>query len=310
MLAGGPLRTGAKGVEKDDRHRFRLLAGHRPLVLELLHDRPIACVAGQVTGRSSRENSGHGGRRFALSPRASSATVGRGGFGRPEKIGRPPVTRPRFDDARREPGPLTKAPFWERAPGNVLQSFAPQLRELLGRSGLLAEWRAYARLGQGQHQKSPCASGGLFGLRGEFGVVDRLGECGASSGAYMDPWSRLGRSPQSEITSKPGWEDVPNKSEYASGARGVCQVCGRAGVAWFHVKRQVGMIFFRRVYVTDALLCRDHAISEVRSWLLRTLVQGWWGVVSFFTNFVVAGSDAVQLVKAHRMPRLTPPGPD
>jgi len=70
------------------------------------------------------------------------------------------------------------------------------------------------------------------------------------------------------------------------------------------------MIFFRRVYVTDALLCRDHAISEVRSWLLRTLVQGWWGVVSFFTNFVVAGSDAVQLVKAHRMPRLTPPGPD
>jgi hypothetical protein len=35
--------------------------------------------------------------------------------------------------------------------------------------------------------------------------------------------------------------------------------------------------------------------------LTRTLVQGWWGIVSFFVNFVAVGTDIAALRKASKL---------
>ena len=84
--------------------------------------------------------------------------------------------------------------------------------------------------------------------------------------------------------------------------QGGCQVCGRGPAQWFTVRRHVGMLLLQKFYKANALLCRDHAIPVVKEYLGKTLVQGWWGVISFFVNFVVVGQDLGQLVKAKKMP--------
>ena len=69
------------------------------------------------------------------------------------------------------------------------------------------------------------------------------------------------------------------------------------------------MLLLQKLYKANALLCRDHAIPVVKEYLGKTLVQGWWGVISFFVNFVVVGQDAQRpppvagLVVDHRQVR-------
>lgn len=46
--------------------------------------------------------------------------------------------------------------------------------------------------------------------------------------------------------------------------------------------------------------CRDHGMALTRSWLGKTVVQGWWGVISFFVSWFVVASDIAALVKASR----------
>jgi hypothetical protein len=84
-------------------------------------------------------------------------------------------------------------------------------------------------------------------------------------------------------------------------AHAVCQVCGRDPAQSFTVRRHVGMLVIQKFYKASALLCRDHATELVKSWLGKTLVQGWWGVISLFVNIFVVGSDVAQLLKARGM---------
>jgi hypothetical protein len=58
------------------------------------------------------------------------------------------------------------------------------------------------------------------------------------------------------------------------------------------------MLFQQRFYKVEAWLCRPHARQFIGSWLVRTLIQGWWGAISFFVNFFVIAADLVQLTKA------------
>jgi hypothetical protein len=40
----------------------------------------------------------------------------------------------------------------------------------------------------------------------------------------------------------------------------------------------------------------------VKSWTLRTLVQGWWGYISFFANLFTLAMNTVAAVKIARLP--------
>lgn len=44
------------------------------------------------------------------------------------------------------------------------------------------------------------------------------------------------------------------------------------------------MVITRQQHEAVATMCRSHGLRLSGSWLLSTLVLGWWGVISFFVN--------------------------
>jgi len=85
-----------------------------------------------------------------------------------------------------------------------------------------------------------------------------------------------------------------------------CRICGRTPADVFAFRRHAGMVVMFKMSSVKAPLCRDHAIEVGRRFLRSTLALGWWGVISFFANFVAIGVDLRSLRKARR---LAPPVP-
>src|SRR5947208_820743 len=70
-----------------------------------------------------------------------------------------------------------------------------------------------------------------------------------------------------------------------------CQICGRAPAATVKLRRHVGMIIVQRFVRATPTLCREHGIQISKEFLNKTLVQGWWGVISFFVNIFAVIQD-------------------
>ncbi len=70
------------------------------------------------------------------------------------------------------------------------------------------------------------------------------------------------------------------------------------------VRRQIGMLFVRSTVYSSALLCREHGVKYARWFLIRTCIQGWWGVISFFVNFIAIATDLAAIAQYRR---LAPP---
>ena len=83
-----------------------------------------------------------------------------------------------------------------------------------------------------------------------------------------------------------------------------CALCGAQPAAAITVRRHVGMLIMQRFYKIKAPLCRQHGRDLAAKWLGKTLIQGWWGYISFVVNFFAVGTDIVALV---RYSRLAPP---
>jgi hypothetical protein len=81
-----------------------------------------------------------------------------------------------------------------------------------------------------------------------------------------------------------------------------CRLCGRAPAEVFKIRRHVGMLVMQRFVKFEGPLCRDHALEGSKDFLKKTLVQGWWGVISFFVNFYAVFTDVVALQRAKKMP--------
>ena len=73
----------------------------------------------------------------------------------------------------------------------------------------------------------------------------------------------------------------------------VCKACGRAPAVEVTVRRHQGMILLQRFFRLRAPLCRDCGRRIVKSWTGKTLVAGWWGIISFFVNWFCLASNAV-----------------
>ena len=59
-----------------------------------------------------------------------------------------------------------------------------------------------------------------------------------------------------------------------------CESCGRAPARRLVIRRHVGMIFLQRFVRIEPVLCRECGTRTVLRYAARTLVQGWWGMVS------------------------------
>ena len=76
-----------------------------------------------------------------------------------------------------------------------------------------------------------------------------------------------------------------------------CEVCGKVPTLALPIRRHVGMVLMQKFIKIKPRLCRTHGAATTGAFLKQTLVQGWWGVISFFVNFVVVISDLVVLAR-------------
>ena len=88
-----------------------------------------------------------------------------------------------------------------------------------------------------------------------------------------------------------------------------CRVCGRTPARTVKLRRHVGMLVLQKFYKVELPLCRDHGREAAKSWLGKTLVQGWWGVISFFVNFYAVFTDVVALRQVSRLEEPVSPRP-
>ncbi len=76
-----------------------------------------------------------------------------------------------------------------------------------------------------------------------------------------------------------------------------CVVCGRVPTRAESIRRHVGMIVMQRFVKLKQPLCREHGVEITNTYLRKTLIEGWWGFISFFLNFFTVGNDLVVLFR-------------
>ncbi len=78
-----------------------------------------------------------------------------------------------------------------------------------------------------------------------------------------------------------------------------CSICGKIPTRALPIRRHVGMIVLHQFVKVNAPLCRTHGVETTSAFLKKTLVQGWWGLISVFVNAFVVVSDLVVLRRYH-----------
>lgn len=101
--------------------------------------------------------------------------------------------------------------------------------------------------------------------------------------------------------SSPQRKPAPERPTYREPDETECSLCGSTPAYEVHAERRVGLILVRRVYSQDVRACRNCGLHIVRHAQDLTLLQGWWGVLSFFLNFVSMGRNAIELRHLGRM---------
>ena len=85
-----------------------------------------------------------------------------------------------------------------------------------------------------------------------------------------------------------------------------CHLCGASPATRFVVRRHVGMVLMQKFYRVDEILCARHGREIASHFLNLTLVQGWWGVTSFFFNIAAVINDAMMLARAGHLAKTEP----
>jgi hypothetical protein len=90
-----------------------------------------------------------------------------------------------------------------------------------------------------------------------------------------------------DIVPPPSPEGTPRRSRDRAG----CQFCGQSPALFVTLRRHQGMFLLMRFIRWDGIVCYAHGSRLVKSFLGRTLLEGWWGLISFFVNWFVIAND-------------------
>jgi hypothetical protein len=88
----------------------------------------------------------------------------------------------------------------------------------------------------------------------------------------------------------------------ANGDGTPCYACGATPTRKLPIRRHRGMIIVQQFFKIHQSLCRDHGVDASKKYLGKTLLEGWWGFVSFFVNIFVVISDIVVWLQYARLP--------
>jgi hypothetical protein len=62
------------------------------------------------------------------------------------------------------------------------------------------------------------------------------------------------------------------------------------------------MLVLQKFYKFDGPVCREHGLQLANTFLKKTLLQGWWGITSFFFNIFAVIADLTTRARVARMP--------
>jgi hypothetical protein len=81
-----------------------------------------------------------------------------------------------------------------------------------------------------------------------------------------------------------------------------CQSCGATPSAEVTLRQESGKLLWRTRRLVEGHFCRDCGISLFRDMQNRTLITGWWGIVSFFANWMTIGRNAIAARRLRGLP--------
>jgi hypothetical protein len=88
---------------------------------------------------------------------------------------------------------------------------------------------------------------------------------------------------------------------YRAARVGECDLCGSGPATQVVFKHQHAYLIRATVYTSQLELCRGCALALGRARQNRTLIAGWWGVLSFFRNLGIVWTNTIQLRRAARL---------
>jgi len=83
---------------------------------------------------------------------------------------------------------------------------------------------------------------------------------------------------------------------------GECRLCGWAPAVHVALRSETGKVFWRTRRWTEGHLCRSCGLATFRHMTNRTLYTGWWGVISFFTNWLTIARNIGAAARLRRLP--------
>jgi hypothetical protein len=94
--------------------------------------------------------------------------------------------------------------------------------------------------------------------------------------------------------------------EMTKGENIPCAVCGRGPTRNITIRRHIGLLVVARFIRLRAPLCHEHGVATAKTYLGRTLVQGWWGLFSLVVNPFNVIADIRALIGYMRLPAPPP----
>jgi len=86
-----------------------------------------------------------------------------------------------------------------------------------------------------------------------------------------------------------------------------CMFCAHSPVATATLRQNKGFIWMRKHAKFTIRACRGCGLALSREMQNRTLIQGWWGLISFFANFVAMIGNAFAIRKFDKLDDPQPP---
>jgi hypothetical protein len=85
-----------------------------------------------------------------------------------------------------------------------------------------------------------------------------------------------------------------------------CDHCGSSPAAEVTLRYETGLLLWRTRHWIDTKVCRCCGIALFRRMQNRTLLTGWWGIISFFVNWTTLARNLAARRKIGRLPEPRP----
>lgn len=94
----------------------------------------------------------------------------------------------------------------------------------------------------------------------------------------------------------------PSGPRVGTGFAVVCSVCGRGPATRVHLRRLMSILIVVRFKKLDEPFCLDHGVPVAKEYLRRTLIEGWWGLLSLYLAPAAIASNLVAIRKLRKLP--------